>query len=74
MRISAAISPDDSVPRPAVPLEILRRLAFGRPQGRTIQPAPAVTPAQTQPAGEVAPAPRDDAFDLDQRVRQSGEW
>lgn len=77
MRMLAAISPDDSTPRTAVPVEILRRLAFGRPQRRSIQPAPAVTapPGQPPPAAELAPpVPRDDAFDLDQRVRQSGEW
>ncbi len=74
MRMFAAISPDDSTPGTAVPVEILRRLAFGRPQRRT-QPAPAVTaPVQPAPAVELAPVPRDDAFDLDQRVRQSGEW
>ncbi len=77
MRMFAAISLDDSTPRTAVPVEILRRLAFGRPQRRTIQPAPAVTaPVQPAPVVELAPVPRDDAFDLDldQRVRQSGEW
>lgn len=74
MRMFAAISPDDSSPRTAVPVEILRRLAFGRPPGRAIQPAPAVTPIPLAPALEVAPAPGDDTFDLDQRVRQSGEW
>lgn len=71
MRMFAATVPDTATPRTAVPVEILRRLAFGRPQGRSIQPAP-----PTQPAAviEPVPVPRDENWDLDQRVRQSGEW
>lgn len=71
MRMFAASIPDDSTPRTAVPVAILRRLAFGRPQRRPIQPA---LPTQSVAVVEVAPAPRDDSGDLDQRVRQSGEW
>ena len=74
MRLFAATNLDDATLRTAVPLEILRRLAFGRPQRRAIQPAPTATPDLPAPAVDMAPAPRDDAFDLDQRVRQSGEW
>ena len=77
MRMFAASLPDDSMPRTAVPVEILRRLAFGRPQRRPIQPAlqPAL-PAQSVAVVEasLAPDPRDDNGDLDHRVRQSGEW
>jgi hypothetical protein len=69
MRMFAATVPDNAIPRTAVPVEILRRLAFGRPQGRSIQPA-----APTQAAVEPAAIPRDESCDLDQRVRQSGEW
>ena len=73
MRMFAASIPDDSTPRTAVPVAILRRLAFGRPQRRPIQPA---LPTQSVAVVEAspAPAPRDDSGDLDQRVRQSGEW
>ena len=71
MRMFAATVLDDATPRTAVPVEILRRLAFGRPQGRAIQPASPVHPAA---AVEAAPVLRDDNGDLDQRVRQSGEW
>ena len=72
MRMFAATSPDDLSARTAVPVEILRRLAFGRPLRRSIQPAlPVAAPV---PAVEAAPLPCDDAADLDQRVRQSGEW
>ena len=73
MRMFAASIPDDSTPRTAVPVDILRRLAFGRPQRRPIQPA---LPVQSVAVVEAspAPAPRDDSGDLDQRVRQSGEW
>lgn len=66
MRLFAAISPQDSAPRTAVPAEILRRLAFGRPARRAIQPA---APVQAVPLPQ-----NSDAFDLDQRVRESGEW
>ena len=69
MRMFAATSPDDLSARTAVPAEILRRLAFGRPLRRSIQPALPV--ASAAPA---APPPGDEAGDLDQRVRQSGEW
>lgn len=71
MRMFAATVPDDATPRTAVPVEILRRLAFGRPPGRAIQPALPVHPAAAVDAAQV---PRDDNGDLDQRVRQSGEW
>ena len=72
MRLFAATSPDNSAARTAVPVEILRRLAFGRPERRAIQPA---VPFQPVPAVEALPMPpRADTFDLDQRVRESGEW
>ena len=72
MRLFAAISPDISAARTAVPAEILRRLAFGRPERRAIQPAAPVQPAQVV---EALPMPqRADTFELDQRVRESGEW
>jgi hypothetical protein len=71
MRMFAATVQDYATPR--MPVEILRRLAFGRPQGRSIQPAPPTQPAAAA-AAEPAPPPRDDNCDLDQRVRQSGEW
>lgn len=71
MRIFAATVPADSTPRTAVPVEILRRLAFGRPQRRAIQPA---LPVQPAPVAEAAAPQRDETVDLDQRVRQSGEW
>jgi hypothetical protein len=71
MRMFAATVPDNATPRTAVPVEILRRLAFGRPQGRSIQPAPPTLPVA---AAEPIPVPRDENCDLDQRVRQSGEW
>lgn len=71
MRMFAATLPHQSIPRTAVPVDILRRLAFGKPQRGAIQPAmPALQPA----AAEAAPVQRDDGADLDQRVRQSGEW
>ena len=69
MRLFAAISPDISAARTAVPADILRRLAFGRPERRAVQPAAPVPPAQVLP-----PTQRADTFDLDQRVRESGEW
>jgi len=69
MRLFAAISPQDSAPRTAVPAEILRRLAFGRPARRAIQPAAPVQAIQAVPLPQ-----NSDAFDLDQRVRESGEW
>ena len=71
MHTFAATVPDDSTPRTAVPVEILRRLAFGRPQKRPIQPA---LPVQPAPVVEAAAAQREELVDLDQRVRQSGEW
>ena len=73
MRMFAATIPNDTMPRTAVPVEILRRLAFGRPQRGPIQPALPVQPAA---ATEPVPAalPLDEGGDLDQRVRQSGEW
>ena len=73
MRMFAATIPNDTMPRTAVPVEILRRLAFGRPQRGAIQPALPVQPAA---ATEAVPAalPHDEGGDLDQRVRQSGEW
>ena len=69
MRLFAAAITDESTTRTAVPVEILRRLAFGRPERGVIQPALPVTPAVAS-----APAQRDEGGDLDQRVRQSGEW
>lgn len=69
MRLFAAISPPDSDQRTAVPAEILRRLAFGRPVRRESQPAAPVQATQALPLSQ-----RSDAFDLDQRVRESGEW
>ena len=69
MRLFAAISPDISAARTAVPVEILRRLAFGRPERRAIQPAVPVQPVQALPLPQCV-----DEFDLDQRVRESGEW
>ena len=76
MRMFAATLPNDATPRTAVPVEILRRLAFGRPQRGSIQPALPVQPAAGAAPSEPAPAPvvRDEGGDLDQRVRQSGEW
>ena len=73
MRMFAATLPNVATPRAAMPVEILRRLAFGRPQRGAIQPAMPVQPAEARPA-EPAPAARDDGGDLAQRVRQSGEW
>jgi hypothetical protein len=70
----AATLPNDATPRAAVPVEILRRLAFGRPQRGAIQPALPAQPATQAKAVESAPLPRDEVVDLDQRVRQSGEW
>jgi hypothetical protein len=72
MRMFAATTPDDVTRRRAVPAEILRRLAFGRPQRRPIQPAMPIAPAV--PAGAAVAPIRSDAADLDQRVRESGEW
>ena len=74
MRMFAATLPNDATPRTAVPVEILRRLAFGRPQRSTIQPALPVQPAAGARVPEAAPVVRDEGGDLDQRVRQSGEW
>lgn len=71
---AAATLDDDSAPRKAVPADLLRRLAFGRPPRRSIQPALPLTPVQPVPVAEAAPAASDDSVDLDQRVRQSGEW
>lgn len=70
MRIFAAISPDNTSARTAVPAEILQRLAFGRPRRSSIQPALPL-PAQ---GVEPLPVQGDELVDLDQRVRQSGEW
>ncbi|MDB5941677.1 MAG: hypothetical protein JWQ13_1243 [Ramlibacter sp.] len=69
MRMFAAATVDVSTRRTAVPVEILRRLAFGRPQRGSIQPALPVAPAT-----EAAAPRRSEANDLDQRVRESGEW
>ncbi|MBC7468034.1 MAG: hypothetical protein H7322_01785 [Ramlibacter sp.] len=71
MRMFAATTTDETTARTAVPVEILRRLAFGRPQRGAIQPAMPVRPAAV---AEAAPVPFDEGGDLDQRVRQSGEW
>ena len=71
MRIFAATVPHVPTPRTEVPVEILRRLAFGRPERRTIQPA---LPIQSAAVVESLPAQLDEPCDLDQRVRQSGEW
>jgi hypothetical protein len=68
MRMFAAATVDVSTRRTAVPVEILRRLAFGRPQRGSIQPVPVA------PATEAAAPRRSEANDLDQRVRESGEW
>ncbi len=71
MRLFAAHSPDNSSARTAVPAEILRRLAFGRPKRQLVRPALSMA----LPASEAAVTlPREDVADLDQRVRQSGEW
>jgi hypothetical protein len=64
-----ATTPEDASQRTAVPVDILRRLAFGRPQRGAIKPS---LPAG--PAPEAAAPQRSDARDLDQRVRESGEW
>jgi hypothetical protein len=71
-----AALPNDITPRTAVPVEILRRLAFGRPQRGAIQPALPVAPVAPAVSPQPAPilSPRDESADLDQRVRQSGEW
>ena len=70
MRMFAATGPDSSSARTAIPADILNRLAFGRPQRGPIQPALPATPAV-----DAAPmTKRDDLTDLDQRVRESGEW
>ncbi|GAC1602629.1 MAG: hypothetical protein NVS3B2_06430 [Ramlibacter sp.] len=74
MRLFAATLPDEVTQRTAVPLDILRRLAFGRPQRRSIQPAMPVPPAAPAPVIEALPQQHDEGFDLDHRVRQSGEW
>jgi hypothetical protein len=62
MRLFAA--PEMSEPqRTPASSELLRRLAFGRPMRRRPQPVvPAPLSSQALPA------------DLDQRVRQTGEW
>lgn len=73
MRMFAASLPHPSTPRTVVPVDILRRLAFGKPQ-RAIQPAMPAQPAAEAKAVEPAPVQRDEGADLDQRVRQSGEW
>ena len=73
MRMFVASLPN-TTPRTVVPVEILRRLAFGKPQRGAIQPALPLQPAVGASATEAAPEPRDDSGDLDQRVRQSGEW
>ena len=70
MRLFAASSPQEPSPRTVVPADILRRLAFGRPQRGSIQPASPTVPA----AADALPEARADSVDLDQRVRQSGEW
>jgi hypothetical protein len=72
MRMFAAANVDVSTRRTAVPVEILRRLAFGRPQRTSIQPAPPVAPVA--PITEAAAPRRSEAQDLDQRVRETGEW
>ena len=72
MRMFAATSPDAPTVRAAVPADLLRRLAFGRPARRAIQPAQPAAPSTVRVE---APAVADDAgVELDQRVRQSGEW
>jgi len=73
MRMFAATIPNDTMPRTAVPVEILRRLAFGRPLRGATQSA---SPVQPTAAAQPVPAalPLDEGGDLDQRVRQSGEW
>lgn len=73
MRMFAPSFPNTTA-RTAVPVEILRRLAFGRPQRGAIQPAMPVPPGVEARSVEAPPVPRDDSGDLDQRVRQSGEW
>lgn len=72
MRIFAANSPHDALLRAAAPAEILRRLAFGRPQSSPIRTSTPATPVLS-PSAEV-PANADEGFDLAQRVRLSGEW
>lgn len=74
MRMFAASLPQPSTPRTSVPVDILRRLAFGKPQRGAIQPAPPAQPAAQAKTAEPAPVQRDEGVDLDQRVRQSGEW
>ena len=64
----------NTTPRTAVPVDLLRRLAFGRPQRGAIQPALPLQPAVEAGPVEAGPMPCDDSGDLDQRVRQSGEW
>lgn len=66
----AAISPDAATSRTAVPVEILRRLAFGRPERRAIQAALAPVAVAVELTAPLV----QDCVDLDQRVRQSGEW
>jgi hypothetical protein len=74
MRLFAAALPSEATQRTAVPAEILRRLAFGRPQRRSIQPAAPTDPIAPVPPVAPACAPSLDSCDLDERVRQSGEW
>lgn len=62
-------SPDIPTSRTAVPSSLLRRLAFGRPPCRAIQPAQPAPRAETPQHQRSEPA-----ADLDQRVRESGEW
>ena len=69
MRLFTADSPDTPPPRTDVPATLLRRLAFGRPLRRTIQPAQPAAPRTENREPEAA-----DPRDLDQRVRESGEW
>ena len=70
MRMFAASSPDSSSSRTPIPADILSRLAFGRPQRRPIQPALPAVPSDEA----TSPMHRAELLDLDQRVRQSGEW
>ena len=78
MRIFAATSTREATKRTAVPVEILRRLAFGRPERRAIQPAQApvavAVPVALPVEAAVTAVRVEDWGDLDQRVRQSGEW
>ena len=72
MRMFAATSPDAPTVRAVVTADILRRLASGRPARRAIQPAQPASPAT--PGVETPAVAGDAGVDLDQRVRQSGEW